>query len=320
MNDLDGRLGTNFTLAHIYRKDGKYEKALYHADIAWQIVSRVRGESKLQSLNHKFAERIYDFSAFTLDLLLELAQRFPQDGYGAKAFYVYEQGRARSLREHLLTGMGFDTIRSQDHQKLDALERERASLDERQPERVDYLENEIRHLLIALDKTRPLQESHQDTPTPNMIENLHRSLDPQTALLVYFIGDRRSCLWEIDSRGWKLHLLPARTILEADMVPYLRLLGSPAASGSRRRRVLGRRVYEKLLGPLSSISEKKRLVIVPDGILNTLPFAALPDPRQEGVPLVNNHEIIYLPSLTIGKNVAATEWEYIRHRFRHCPG
>jgi CHAT domain-containing protein len=55
-----------------------------------------------------------------------------------------------------------------------------------------------------------------------------------------------------------------------------------------------------LLGPVAAKLGKKRLVIVADGALQYLPFAALPAPGQTGnaayTPLIVEHEIVNLPS------------------------
>ena len=69
-----------------------------------------------------------------------------------------------------------------------------------------------------------------------------------------------------------------------------------------------------VLGPVASLLKGKRLVIVADGALQYIPFSALPEPRVESadsyrstangkqssfVPLVVDHEIIRLPSMSV---------------------
>jgi CHAT domain-containing protein len=55
-----------------------------------------------------------------------------------------------------------------------------------------------------------------------------------------------------------------------------------------------------LLGPVKHILGEKRLVIVADGALQYIPFAALPDPEATGTaPLVLKHEIVNLPSASV---------------------
>ncbi len=78
----------------------------------------------------------------------------------------------------------------------------------------------------------------------------------------------------------------------------------------RAAQALGR----MLLGPAASLLKQKRLLIVPDGALQYIPFSALPEPpsgkiakpkrgttsvnQASSVPLVVGHEIISLPSVS----------------------
>lgn len=62
----------------------------------------------------------------------------------------------------------------------------------------------------------------------------------------------------------------------------------------------GNKLSEILLSPVANKLENKRLLIVGDGILQTIPFAALPLPQNLNQtnyqPLIVNHEIVTLPS------------------------
>jgi len=51
-----------------------------------------------------------------------------------------------------------------------------------------------------------------------------------------------------------------------------------------------------LLAPASAALGSKRLIIVPDGALQYLSFAALPSPDRQHRPLIADHEIVTLPS------------------------
>jgi CHAT domain-containing protein len=54
---------------------------------------------------------------------------------------------------------------------------------------------------------------------------------------------------------------------------------------------------QQILAPAANDLGNKRLVIIPDSILHTIPFAALNTPNSQTYkPLLTNHEITYLPS------------------------
>jgi hypothetical protein len=56
-----------------------------------------------------------------------------------------------------------------------------------------------------------------------------------------------------------------------------------------------------LLGPVAKRMAGKRILVVADGALQYLPFAALPVPGRSGapVPMVVEHEIASLPSASV---------------------
>jgi CHAT domain-containing protein len=76
-------------------------------------------------------------------------------------------------------------------------------------------------------------------------------------------------------------------------------------------------VSEILLGPASNDLGKRRLLIVPDGILHFVAFSALPVPgaHESGhatVPLIAKHEVVHLPSAST-LALIRREWTRERH-------
>src|SRR5262249_28036621 len=54
-----------------------------------------------------------------------------------------------------------------------------------------------------------------------------------------------------------------------------------------------------LLAPVAAELEQKRLLIVAEGVLQYVPFAALPLGGDEARPLIVDHEIVNLPSASV---------------------
>jgi CHAT domain-containing protein len=69
----------------------------------------------------------------------------------------------------------------------------------------------------------------------------------------------------------------------------------PSATGGDGRLRLSRMV----LGPAAAALTARRLLIVADGALHYVPFAALPDPDGSGQPLLARHEIVTAPSAAV---------------------
>ena len=121
-------------------------------------------------------------------------------------------------------------------------------------------------------------------------------LDDQTLLLEYALGDERSYLWAVSRSSMSSYQLPGRTEIEKAARGVYELLTARQPKPSETPQQLHARVTqaeaqywqkaaslsETLLGPVAGQLGTKRLLIVSEGALQYLPFAALPKPRIEG--------------------------------------
>jgi CHAT domain-containing protein len=124
-----------------------------------------------------------------------------------------------------------------------------------------------------------------------------RILDPDTLLLEYALGEERSFLFAVTSASLRAHTLPGRAEVEAAARRAYDLLagrGDVAAGGD-----LLSALAAMLLGPVATEMDGRRLLVVADGALQYVPFAALPVPGRPGVPLVAEHEIVAAPSASL---------------------
>jgi len=135
--------------------------------------------------------------------------------------------------------------------------------------------------------------------------------DGDTALLEYALDEDKSFAWLIDGRNMTaIDLGPADVIQNSvsmfrkALLPVEARVNEPAIDYLRRRQaaknirlVQSRNLTKLLLGKIH-LPPRKRLLIVPDGSLQYLPFAALsiPEKGSENVPLIVQYEISMLPS------------------------
>jgi CHAT domain-containing protein len=151
-------------------------------------------------------------------------------------------------------------------------------------------------------------------------------LDPDTLLLEYSLGEQRSYLWAITRAEITGYELPGRAEIENQARDLYGLLTSRnrlikfEKPEERQARIAkaddeylqaAGRLSQLLLGPLGNKITGKRLLIVSDGALQYLPFAALPSPEASAVtpkkaiarvsyrPLIVDHEVTNLPSAAI---------------------
>jgi CHAT domain-containing protein/Tfp pilus assembly protein PilF len=266
---------------------------------------------------------------FYQDLLMEMHQREPGRGYDAQAVQVSERARARGLLE-LLAEWRANIRQEADpsllerqeqlQSRISAKEQERMQLlsgkpteDQRQAARkeIDALLAQYQELEAQIRQRSPRYAALTMPPTLSLGE-IQQLLDDDTCLLEYALGERRSFLWVITPRALSSFVLPGRAEIDAAARRAYELLSS---SHLRDRAVAAQRAAAELsqmiLGPAAGQLGKKRLLIVSDGALQYVPFAALSHPHaasgdiagqypgHETRPLIVDREIVSLPSASV---------------------
>lgn len=151
-----------------------------------------------------------------------------------------------------------------------------------------------RSLLDVLGEKR--LGSGQAAPTLSVPQIRRQVLDEETALVALHLGRDKSFAWLLTTTSLTGVELPRRAEVEPASDEVRRLLARshrPEARVAAERAL--HRLSELLLRPLVPHFDRPRLAIVPEGALELLPWAALPDPRT-GEPLLVRHELVTLPS------------------------
>lgn len=173
----------------------------------------------------------------------------------------------------------------------------------------------LRSLVELLEHARVELRAGVDVAPLSIKEIQRQLLDDNTILLEFKLGDERSYLWTITRDAVRSYQLPAKAEIETQARRVYELLTArqPASNltlgQQRAREKAGDLQYPKvasalsnmLLAPVAKQLGTKRLVIVADGALQYLPFAALPAPATttNPRPLILDHEIASLPSATV---------------------
>ena len=139
--------------------------------------------------------------------------------------------------------------------------------------------------------------------------------DKNTVILEYMVGDSSSCLWVITSTDHRLFKIPPRKELQEQIETIRFALQHPEQTESGFLTTAGYYLYQELIQPAETfLTKKSNLVIIPDGILNYLPFEVLltgnTAKNQEisyaDLPyLVKKYSISYGQSASVLKNLLA---------------
>jgi CHAT domain-containing protein/tetratricopeptide (TPR) repeat protein len=307
--------GALYDLALLARDRGDLATARAHSAAALSLVESVRSDVGANDLRSSFFASVQDAFALAVDVLMQLHRAEPRSGHDAAALEVSERGRARVLLD-LLGESGADIREGVPpellarergvRQRLNAAAAERHQLlsGPHGPEPVAALDAQIAALTgeqqeveAQLRRTSPRYAALVQ-PQPLGVAEIQAQIeDGDTLLLIYSLGaagEPRSYLWAVTPDGLASFELPGRDAIEAAARRYLELLTRRRRGAEAAARDLGR----MLLGPVAERLGRKRLVVIADGALQYVPFAALPAPLagRAAVPLVVDHEIVHEPS------------------------
>ena len=127
-----------------------------------------------------------------------------------------------------------------------------------------------------------------DTATPAQIRE--GALDERSVLVEYFLGQKRIVIFTITREGLEVTEVAREASLEADLQELRQgILARDSASYARS----AHRLYRQLLAPVEGRLAGQDLVIVPDGLLSTLPFEVLLE-REVGPGLADAREPPYV--------------------------
>lgn len=312
LSDRRGEASALVALARLESEQGGLESARRLVEEGLGLVEELRSQIGANELRSSFLATAQDDYALYVDVLMRLHARHPGSGFDALALQASERARARSLLDLLgeaRSWIGEDAdpeLREREKRLRQALSAKAARQSrllagaEGAPEaaalgrELENLLDELR-LVQAQIRTRSPRYAALTQPQPLSLDEVRREvLDADTLLLEYALGEPRSYLWAVGPDSLESWELPARSVLEAAARRLYGRLSRPPVAGedpTEEAVALGR----LLLSPVAGRLRARRLVVVADGALQTVPFAALGDPAS-GRPLVEDHEVVSLPS------------------------
>ena len=294
--------------ARVERDRGDLAEALKHVSASREIIESLRTNMLSQELRATFVAAVHDCHELEVDVLMRMHAATPSGKYQADAFTANERARARVLLETLIEAHA-DVRTGADPVLLDREKKLQAELNSKEKARIQMLaagqttavlDRSIADLTAQYEelrtqiRTRNPHYAALTYPQPMSLAEIQREvLDPDTILLEYSLGEQQSYLWVISSDSINTFTLPKRTEINEAARRYREAL---TASDKTASSDAGKSFSKLIFGSMGEELGDKRLLIVADGALQVLPFAALPDPVAPGQPLMVNHEIVNIPS------------------------
>ncbi|HUP43266.1 MAG TPA: CHAT domain-containing protein [Thermoanaerobaculia bacterium] len=240
--------------------------------------------------------------------------RLAETGRAAEAFALSERYRAQTLLA-LLARRELDFSAD----LPEAIERERRRLARRYDgvrlriERAE--EGKRKELRVELDRIRLAQQEIEDRiraisprlaalhdPQPLDAPRTLALLGERTLLLSYAVGPERSWAFALGPGMLEpeaFEITAGSGELERELESFRRMVGRPGGRHGAVR-AAGQALSDRLLAPVADrLRSAHHVVVVPDGPLHLLPWAALPDPAASDEPLIARSSISVAASATV---------------------
>ncbi|HEY2944385.1 MAG TPA: CHAT domain-containing tetratricopeptide repeat protein [Vicinamibacteria bacterium] len=316
------------SVATAERAAGDDAAALRHSEASLALAELLRGSLPDHRLRGSLLALVQTYYDFHIDLLMGMQRRQPDPAILAAAFETNERSRARSFLE-LLAESGRDlrqgvdpAVRERDRdleKRLGAAaERQmRASAGPHSPEQLRAISAEIQELTREHDLVEA-QIRAAGSPSAAVLQSQpvtlagvqSEVLDERTLLMEYHLGAEGSYLWAVTRDAVDAYELPKAAEIEAAARRWHELLsGGPLSAAGAAATARGASDEEQrkqaavlstmLVAPVAGRLGDRRLLIVADGALQYVPFAALPSPGKLDTPLIVDHEVVSAPSASM---------------------
>jgi CHAT domain-containing protein len=318
------------------RDRGDLAASLTAIESAIANVESVRTKVVNPELRLSYFAGSQDYYEFYVDLLMRLHKQHLDRGYDGKALQASERARARSLLDTLKEAnadirQGVDAgllqreretqrrLNARAQTQMELLSRPHSEAQATAiAEEIQTLIKDLQQVETEIRQTSPHYAALMQPQPLTLKEIQTQVLDQDTVLLEYSLGEERSYLWVVTSSSITSYELAKRDEIETAAGHFYSLLNvrNKDVKGETSQQqavrvakadleipVAAASLSRMVLAPAAGQLGTKRLMIVADGALHFVPFAALPvaSGRATSIPrpLIADHEIVNLPSASI---------------------
>ncbi len=336
--NLSGQAIAYCGLGLVKQNKKRLPEALVDIEKSLALIEDLRGKLSDNNFRLSFLATNQFYYEIHINLLMELHRADPNAGYDVRAFEVSEKARARGLLDLMKESVFFHQSNASPElkNKMRVLQaRYVANLKDwkrltraRDEAALKPLNLEIRKNLLekreieAELKNKFAGKSEFQAFRPLSARAIQSLLDEQTVLLEFGLyrnnyGSVNSYVWAVTKDRIRGFELPRRALIEEKLNLAFQLLtvrnNLPEGLAAREKeqkikeaetrfKKVSAELSQMLFAPAAKndlLANAKRLLVVSNGILQSLPFAALPEPTDGSQYLVAKYEIVNLPSASI---------------------
>lgn len=281
--------------AEVQEQEGDLTSATSSIDEAVNIIESLRSRVAVQDLRSSYLAAVRQYFDLYIEILMQLHRLHPEDGYGAKALEICERGRARTLLEAIREGnvsirQGVDPALLERERSLSAQidsyvrrslqhSKEKAAFQSGQdPDELIGLKREYRQVQAKIRETSP-NYAALSQPLSISANHIQQGLEgTDTVVLEYALGKVRSFVWALTANNISVFDLPSRDVIEPTARSFYSGIVGLNSGSSVATQNSAFRLANMIVAPLAHLLQDRRIVVIGDGALTLVPFAALPDP------------------------------------------
>jgi CHAT domain-containing protein len=334
LDSLADRFEARVELARVYAAQGRNEEALAVLRRALEYSREIRGQTANPEYRASIVHALRPAVSLEVDLLhneltallepgrLDAARALAEEslaavdqdralGFEAWRAEYFEQHSNTELAHLLSTSSALYRDMAERRYQL-AVREDRGGMDDPRARslREDIARLRVRLGLITSEIARRsggVDESTSYRSLMSSVPAIEGALEPGQAIVEYWLGASHAYAWVIRNNGTEwFELRPTRDIDRAARALHT-AMHSAATVAARREACL--ELYRLVFAPLSpALDGVEDLILIPDGSLHYVPFAALRDPQVSDRPwLVQRFDLSIAPSLRfLPKSTAAS--------------
>lgn len=295
---------------NLLKKQGKLDEAKLYYLNSINIIESLRSKLTMEEDKASFlgTDKRLDAYHNLVDLLVNSNKEYPGDSFLEQAFSFMERAKARAFLESIEASKLSEKapvdikLINQEKEIMSDMSRLYTKLlsPELPEEERNNLLKEVKSLEDKLENVkrqiRSQNPAYANLTYPEIItyeEATKEFVDSKTAIFAFIVGKDSAYAFAMTKKGLKVYSIPPQKDLRLKVISHRKAISDT----DNRDFNSGQELYNLLLKP--GLTEGiKKLIIVPDDILNLLPFETLLATKQPDDWLIKHYTIYYAPSLS----------------------
>ncbi len=314
LEDKQNTAETLLSLAKSDAKKGNLELSQKKTEESIRLIETLRSRVETSELRDSFSANLQDYYGFYIEILMQRFAKEKDKSFSALALQVNERAHARvhlnllsESNANIREGVNAKLLQKEtDLKNLLSARREnltkvlsgksKAETVEKLKIEIEQIRGEFEQIQAKIRASSPRYAALTQPKTLDLKAIQTEVLDENSILLEYALGEEKSFLWIVSKNDFQTIELPAKSEIENLARKFYEALTARnkqikfETANEREDRIFiadsdlqkfSRELSVKIIAPAARFIENKQLLIVADGALQYVPFAALQVPSSK---------------------------------------